>query len=317
VVLSLKAGRGWTRVAETTLTDRGLAEFSVPTLVSGKPATYRATAAASQGYPAITTAPVLSTQWGPPDFSDEFSGASLSATWSHRGGDYNPAALRTCSKGSPAAVQVADGVVRLSVMADLERTSECTAYRMDGSVMGQFRYRLNGHISTHGMADLTYGVAAARIKFQQSRGQHGSFWFQPTTPVPGATAAAEGGAEIDVVEWFGDGGPNSGLSGSVYYPTTSGRAKAGGWIADPGRYLADLSDSWWSGYHVFSVEWTPQAYVFRIDGRETWRTSEGVSGRPEFPILSLLSSDYELPHLGGEDRLPQHMYVDWVQFWRS
>ena len=37
----------------------------------------------------------------------------------------------------------------------------------------------------------------------------------------------------------------------------------------------------------------------------------------EYLILSLLSSDYELPDLGGEDRLPQHMYVDWVQFWRA
>ena len=68
---------------------------------------------------------------------------------------------------------------------------------------------------------------------------------------------------------------------------------------------------------MFSVEWSPGGYVFRIDGRETWRTSAGVSERAEYLILSLLSSDYELPGLGGEDRLPQHMYVDWVQFWRS
>ena len=49
---------------------------------------------------------------------------------------------------------------------------------------------------------------------------------------------------------------------------------------------------------MFSVEWSPGGYVFRIDGRETWRTSAGVSRRPEYLILSLLSSDYELPGLG-------------------
>jgi len=67
---------------------------------------------------------------------------------------------------------------------------------------------------------------------------------------------------------------------------------------------------------VFSVEWTPSRYVFRIDGKETFRTSRGVSGRPEFLILSLLSSDYELGYLGGEARLPQSMKVDWVRFWQ-
>jgi len=120
-----------------------------------------------------------------------------------------------------------------------------------------------------------------------------------------------------VIEWFGDGGASGGLASSVYFPTSGGTVKAGGWIADPGQYLADRSDSWWSAYHVFSVEWTPRSYVFRVDGRETWRTDQGVSGKPQFLILSLLSSDYELPNLGGEDRLPQHMYVDWVQFWEA
>ena len=68
---------------------------------------------------------------------------------------------------------------------------------------------------------------------------------------------------------------------------------------------------------MFSVEWTPKAYIFRIDGQETWRTTAGISGIAQYPILSLLSSDYELPNLGGEKRLPQHMYVDWVQLWQA
>ena len=207
--------------------------------------------------------------------------------------------------------------MRLSVIRDSARSDLCTAYRANGDVIGDFNYRLNGHISTAGHQELTYGVVAARVRFGQSPGQHGAFWLQPSVPVPGATNPAEGGAEIDVIEWFGAGLPSGGLSGSVYYPTPSGQAKAGGWIADPSSYLSGASDSWWSKYHVFSVEWSPGGYVFRIDGRETWRTSAGVSERPEYLILSLLSSDYELPNLGGENNLPQHMYVDWVQFWRS
>ena len=85
-------------------------------------------------------------------------------------------------------------------------------------VIGEFSYRLNGHISTAGRQDLTYGVVAARVRFQEPPGQHGAFWLQPSVPVPGATSAAEGGAEIDVIEWFGGGLPSGGLSGLGLLP---------------------------------------------------------------------------------------------------
>jgi beta-glucanase (GH16 family) len=317
VRLERQSGRSWKAVAEAAVDARGLAEFRVATYASGSPVTYRATALADRGLSALTSATALSNRWGPPDFADEFAGTALGASWSHRGQDYNAAGLRRCSKGSAQAVQVSGGTVRLSVIRDPARPEPCTAYRANGDVIGDFSYRLNGHISTAGQHELTYGVVAARVRFQERPGQHGAFWLQPSVPVPGAGTAAEGGAEIDVVEWFGAGLPSGGLSSSVYYPTTSGQAKAGGWIANPGSYLGGKGDSWWSSYHVFSVEWSPSGYVFRVDGRETFRTGLGVSERPQYLILSLLSSDYELPGLGGEDRLPQHMDVDWVQFWRS
>jgi hypothetical protein len=37
---------------------------------------------------------------------------------------------------------------------------------------------------------------------------------------------------------------------------------------------------------------------------------------PQYPILSLLSSDYELANAPGDAKsLPQHSYVDWMQIW--
>ena len=65
---------------------------------------------------------------------------------------------------------------------------------------------------------------------------------------------------------------------------------------------------------MFSLERSPTEYVFRVDGRETSRTSVGVSQREQYLILSLLSSDFELPNLNGT--LPQSMDVDWVQVWQ-
>ena len=208
--------------------------------------------------------------------------------------------------------------MRLSVLRDPAMPAgSCTAYKQDGTVIGNFDYRLNGHVSTDGHQSLKYGVVAARIKFQPRQGQHASLWMQPQDPtyIPNAF---EGGAEIDIIEYFGDGVPNGGLTSFVYNPTASGvPQKIGGWIKKPERYLSDKKDGWSKRYHVFSVEWSPTAYVFRIDGRETARITQGISGVPQFPILSLLSSDYELKKLKGEANLPQTMSVDWIRFWQA
>ena len=156
-----------------------------------------------------------------------------------------------------------------------------------------YAYRLNGHVSTQQSADFQYGVAAARMRFPRDRGQHAAFWLQPRGLLP--DRPTPWGAEIDVVEWFGSNGSRESLASTVYRPTPDGSTvRIGGRYDDPDRFLGSRSDTWWDNYHVFSVEWTPTEYVFRIDGRETWRTSEGISHHPQFLILSQLSSDYEL-----------------------
>ncbi len=190
-------------------------------------------------------------------------------------------------------------------MADPARAAEtCTALRGDGSVIGKFKYRLNGHISTNGNHDFRYGVAAARMKFQKERGQHASFWLQPTGAKPEATTAKEGGAEVDIIEWFGEGGKQSGLTSFIYHPSNKGPVKVGGFLKEQDRFLASKKDSWFKAYHVFSVEWTPKSYVFRIDGRVSATITVGISEVKQYPILSLLSSDYELENLGSESKLP-------------
>ena len=75
-------------------------------------------------------------------------------------------------------------------------------------------------------------------------------------------------------------------------------------------------DDFWKSFHVFSVQWTRDTYTFSIDGRPHWRTRAGVSGIDEHLILSLLTSDYELPRLDN-DRLPSRMHVDWVRVWQK
>ena len=194
-------------------------------------------------------------------------------------------------------------MLSLSVIDDPERDDACTFTNKEGIEQSTF-YRLNGQVGSQGRFEYKYGVAAARIKFQQLRGQHGAFWMQ--APVP------ESGAEIDAIEWFGDGSSGLGSGVWIYSEGTPSRA-AGGPIADQAAYGSD-----WAGtYHVFSVEWTPTEYVFRIDGKETLRTSAGVSQTEEYLILSLLVSNFESLRVTSPDQLPQTMSVDWVRVWQK
>ncbi len=240
----------------------------------------------------------LSTDDAPKEtFVDEFD--SRNKDWATREQGYG--GVRLCSKASDDAREWVDGVLRLSVIDDPDR-DKCRYQKK------QYDYRLNGHMGSS--YSFIYGHAAARIKFQDLRGQHGSFWLQGIGLTPTGDPK-DTGAEIDVIEYFGDDHPEGGLTSFVYWQPKKGSKTAGGWLKNPEQY----GDDWSSKFHVFSVEWTPEKYVFRIDGQVTNTITEGVSGRPEFLILSLLSSDYELQHLKDEKNLPQHMDVDWARVW--
>jgi beta-glucanase (GH16 family) len=177
-------------------------------------------------------------------------------------------------------------------------------------IAGRYAYRLNGHIGTDNGFSFRYGVAAARIKFPQLRGQHGSFWMQPVGGMyPGGT-----GHEIDVVESFGSIHKRSGVFTYIHRYEGGRIVKTGANI--PNTFLHGPRDGWGKRFHVFSVQWKPRSLIFRVDGKESWRVGGQVSQVPQYLILSLLSSDYELP-LIHDRQLPQHMYVDWVRVWET
>ncbi len=66
------------------------------------------------------------------------------------------------------------------------------------------------------------------------------------------------------------------------------------------------------GFHTFALHWTPQEYVFYVDGLETWRTrGGGVSQVPEYAKLT-----EEIGKWGGDiskAKLPDEFVVDYVR----
>lgn len=304
VKLQAKSGSSWKTVSTVKQDAKGRAQFAALASRRGAALTYRVQALAFKGLPAVTSKTTSTEKWLTPTYSDEFSGTSLDPTWFQRGQDYEPESSRNCSKGSPKAVKVGGGAVRLSVIKDTSRKDLCTAAR--GTNRAKFAYRLNGHIGNNAYA-FKYGVVAVRMKMQKLRGQHASFWMQPSESV---------GQEIDIVEYFGDKHPQGGLTSFIYRNQGSRPVKIGSWIKDSESFLANRRDGWSKSYHVFSVQWTPNTLIFRIDGKESWRVSGGVSRGSQYPILSMLASDYELS-LMKDKQLPQSASVDWLRVWET
>ncbi|MDQ3657322.1 MAG: glycoside hydrolase family 16 protein [Chloroflexota bacterium] len=235
-----------------------------------------------------------------PTFQDSFSSRGLNLDkWSYRSlGERQADSGRLCSESSRKSVRVpGDGYAYLEVkripLADREYGPKKCPY-------GEW---YNAQIGTQGKFSFRYGTMAMRVKFQHQRGQHGGFWSQPNMG-----NSTPGGAEIDAVEYFGDGYPNGGLGHYVYCKGV----KYGG-IKDS-RGLLRNGKTWSNSFHVYSVDWTPSRYIFRIDGNVVWRLTRCISTVQQYLILSLLTSGWELPRLKASNLNP--MKIDWVRVWQ-
>jgi hypothetical protein len=309
VIIQKRLGTGvWRKHAVGRQNRVGVVKFAGPAKKGARFYAYRGVAVKYGALGKVASRPQSTKVWKQ-RFLDQFGGTDLGAQWQDR---VTNAASRKCSDvGHPAMSNVANGTLRLSV----KRVGDCV---VEGKNVGRYR---NGQVSTQHMPDagaFTRGVFAARIKFQQKRGQHGSFWMQPVSPQYLEGQPQASGAEIDVVEFFGQGYPQGGLASFLYnYGIDGGSTEIGG-LAPNATQMLPGTDNWWKNYHVFSLEWTRKMYIFRVDGREHFRTKRGVSGIDEYMILSLLSSDWELLQAKKLGIKPGGtMHTDWVRVWQK
>jgi beta-glucanase (GH16 family) len=298
----------WQTIARARLHSTRTAIFTLPEAGVA----YRAVTLSSAGSPTGATNMVRGRTFKP-IFSDTFSGTKVDySKWSDQK-TLAPAYMRMCSRLSPNVRAVSDGVLRMGVGYDRTRAGQTCRWRLNGR-SGSHPYMWNTQLYTGGKFDFTYGYAAARMKMHRNKGQHASFWLQPANwYTPGKPAA---GTEIDVVEYFGQSKSGSSIGSFVHwYGPKSEHHKSGG-LFPRANALKPAGHAWWSAFHVFSVEWTPQAYIFRVDGREFHRETNIVSRAPEYLLLSMLTSDYELEKLTRAG-MSERAQVDWVRVWKG
>jgi len=158
-------------------------------------------------------------------------------------------------------------------------------------------------IGTGGKFAATFGYWEARMRLQDEQGHWSAFWLQSPTMGNPIGDPATAGVEIDVVEYHSRWGDTVQFAyhwdgyGSNHKTRNNSSTTAG---------LAD-------GFHTFGVLWTADEYIFYVDGVEKWRSSEAVSHRPQYAILSL-----EVGTWAGSIQnasLPDGIEVDYVRWY--
>jgi len=162
-----------------------------------------------------------------------------------------------------------------------------------------------GIVETKGKFMTTYGYFECRAKMQQSTGIWSAFWLQ-SPKISDGEDPAEFGAEVDIVEYFKQYGKDF-TTHAIHYAYGPNMRSKGPIMS----YMEGLDQ----GFHTYGLEWTPEKYVFYIDGLKFHEETFGLSHSDEFIILSL-----EIPGRKMEIEslpLPDGFVVDYVKVYKK
>jgi alpha-L-fucosidase len=157
-----------------------------------------------------------------------------------------------------------------------------------------------GAVRTRGRFEHRYGYWVCRCEFPKQPGHWPAFWLQ-ADGVGKVGDAGRDGTEIDIMEkpWRDDR-----TTQNLHWDGYGKEHRSSGLQFS----VPELNEGW----HTFGLYWTPEEYVFYVDGVESWRTSAGgVSQVPQFAKLT-----EEIGKWGGDiaqATLPDYFTVDYVR----
>ncbi|WP_324720344.1 glycoside hydrolase family 16 protein [Salinimicrobium sp. HB62] len=137
---------------------------------------------------------------------------------------------------------------------------------------------ISGRINTRDKVMFTYGTAAARMKLPEGAGFWPAFWA-----LGGGDWPATG--EIDIMEYVGE---TDWIGVALHGPGYSGETPlVNKYFFPEGESVTD--------WHVYSVDWTPEGFEFKVDGRLIYRVTKPMVenygkwafDNPKFLIVNL------------------------------
>ena len=218
-------------------------------------------------------------------FSDEFNQKelefpkwSLHDPWGH-------ARNRESQAWIPGAVQLQGGHARL------------TARREPARYDGQNREYTSGIITTYGSFAQLYGRFEIRCRLPAGLGFESKFWL---LPVPSGEVPS-----IDVLDFIGSE-PSKARFANHWGDEKTERSYSGIWTT-PG-----LSKD----FHLFAIEWDKDKIVWFIDGKERFRSVDGVPRQPLYLAASLAVGGNDAKWPDSTTPFPAFFDIDYIRVYQ-
>lgn len=159
---------------------------------------------------------------------------------------------------------------------------------------------IDGCVRTRGKFAHAFGYYVARVRLPREQGHWSAFWLFEGCHVQGDSWW--NGTEIDIFEKFW---PNDEVQHTLFWDPTNSR-KLQQWhqtVTVPGIR---------EGWHTFALWWQSDAYVYYVDGKETWRINPGaISQTPQYIKLSDETATWCKDI--AKAKLPDEFIVDYVR----
>ncbi len=239
---------------------------------------------------AIACAVALSAQNAGPKwvltFSDEFNGKELDLSkWA----PHDPAG-RQRDFEVQAYVQ--------SAITESGGSAHIVADRGEAEYDGQNRRFTSGIITSYGSFAQTYGRFEIRCRMPAGKGLEAKFWL---LPVPSGDIPS-----IDVYDAIGSE-PTRALFGNLWGDVKTQRSFRGSWA------VPDLS----ADFHTFAIDWDRDSIVWFVDGKQRFRSTDGVPQQPMYLAISLALGSVQAKYPDSATRFPAVFDIDYVRVYQS
>lgn len=211
-------------------------------------------------------------------------------------------------------ISVNNGI--LEIKAESHTDYECPVCPKEAMVTGGVVSRQRTGDNPQDLFAQAFGYFEAKVKFPKSGGMWSAFWLQTNT-TGDITHRGENGAEIDIFESSFYHTKRTNVGHGIHYDGYGVHHKNYATIRNTGKDLYESNDGW----HTFAVKWTPNEYVFYVDGVESWATNAGgICKVPAYIMLTneILVSSPGSPYgqkLKGFDG--GTFYVDYVKVYQN
>lgn len=167
-----------------------------------------------------------------------------------------------------------------------------------------------GGIRSKGKFEQTYGYFEVKCTLNTTPGWWTAFWLMGESVLSEENGGVDG-TEIDIYEsaYFKDSAVQHTLNWDGY---GAAHKVLGSVVKKDGLYDG--------GYHTFSLLWTPEEYVYFVDGEETWRTdaaeAEGVCIVPLYLKMTAETGSWTFADM-DETLLPDSILVDYIRVYEK